>query len=57
MRTRKGSDDSDFDTDSYPLVRTRKLAREKRRQRAKLRADTKRWRDARTEPEPDLHPD
>lgn len=57
MRSRKGNDDPIFDADSYPLARTRKLAREKRRQRARLRAETERWRDARDEPDLNLRPD
>jgi len=57
MKSRKGSDDRFFGADSYPLSRTRKLAREKRRQRARLRTDTERWRDSRGEQDPDLRPD
>ncbi len=57
MKSRKGSDDPFFDADSYPLARTRKLAREKRRQRARLRTDVERWRDGRDEHDPDLRPD
>lgn len=57
MRSRRENDDSFFDADSYPRARMRKLVREKRRQRIKLSAGTKRWRNAPDEADPDMRPD